>query len=209
MRGARIRLIAPGVSESVGRYAVPRTAVASQLRQRDTASQGEAAEAADLELAANLGEALTRLIRLTRRAKTEAAAGSDGVEATAGPLLAALAESGPMRANALAGAVFSDPSTVSRQVAQLVAAGYVERTGDPADRRASQLRLTSAGAAALHEHLQRRNRFLADVTAGWPNSDRRQIAVLVGRLAADLAAHFHAAAEPAAPTPNRELQEPA
>lgn len=190
---------------------MPRTGAPGVNRWRpDPAPRetGEDLDAADLELAADLGEALTRLIRLTRRAKTEAAAGIDGVDATAVPLLATLAESGPMRANALAGAVFSDPSTVSRQVAQLVAAGYIERTGDPTDRRASQLALTPAGSAVLSEHRCRRDKFLADLTAAWSSSDRCQIAELVGRLAADLARHLQPAATPATP-PNRELQEPA
>ena len=49
---------------------------------------------------------------------------------------------GPHRSNALAEAVHSDPSTVSRQIAALVKVGYVERRPDPADGRACLLAAT-------------------------------------------------------------------
>lgn len=152
----------------------------------------------DQELAAQLGAAISRFVRVARRVKMEAASRSDQVELSAFPLLVALAESGPMRANALAGAVFSDPSTVSRQIAALVAAGDVERQTDPDDRRASLLDLTAAGHATLAAHRRVRNEHIARVTAHWPIRDRRQIAVLVDRLAADFATHLQPSAEPAA-----------
>ena len=53
-------------------------------------------------------------------------------------LLVHLVKGGPQRSGALAEAVHSDPSTISRQVAHLVRLGLVERTADPEDREARE-----------------------------------------------------------------------
>ena len=63
----------------------------------------------------------------------------DGVEWAAYGLLFQLVNDGPRRSSALAETACVDPSTVSRQVAQLVKAGLVERQSDPEDGRASLL----------------------------------------------------------------------
>lgn len=163
------------------------------------------ADPSDSDLAARIGAALSRLMRVASRAKSEAA--TKGVEATTFPLLVALAESGPMRSNALAGAVLSDPSTVSRQVAALVVAGYVGRHADPDDRRASSLVLTDAGHAALATHRRRRDEHLARVLAHWSVGDRATLAVLVDRLATDLTTHLQPTAEPAGDDDHRAHEE--
>src|SRR5258705_13409065 len=62
-------------------------------------------------------------------------------------MLLPLMRGGPMRLRDLADARGADPSTVSRQAAQLVQAGLIERDADPADGRARQLSLTEAGHA--------------------------------------------------------------
>lgn len=93
-----------------------------------------------------IGHELIRLIRLIERGKV-AKAREDGVERAAYVLLARLVIEGPHRSNALAEAVHSDPSTVSRQIATLVRIGYVERRPDPADGRASLLILTARARA--------------------------------------------------------------
>lgn len=151
--------------------------------------------AADAELAQSTGRALGRLMRVLTRAKAEAALASGRADVGTVPLLAALAEAGPMRSNALALAVYSDPSTVSRQVAALVDAGHVERRPDPDDRRAGLLALTDSGATALADRCRERDRHLARVTAGWSEPDRRALAALLDRLAADLAADLHRTAD--------------
>lgn len=142
----------------------------------------------DEELAGATGRALGRLMRVLSRAKAEAALSSGRTDFSAIPLLAALAHSGPIRSNALALAVYSDPSTVSRQVSALVEAGHVERRPDPDDRRAGLLALTDAGAAVLAARCRDRDSHLARVTAAWTEQDRASLAVLLDRLAADLAA---------------------
>src|SRR3954452_9251487 len=82
---------------------------------------------ADIELAGRLGRAMTQLLRAGARAKARTASWGGRLDAVAVSSLAALSDSGPLRASALAEATLSDPSTVSRQVAHLVGLGYVER----------------------------------------------------------------------------------
>jgi DNA-binding MarR family transcriptional regulator len=72
----------------------------------------------------------------------------DGVEWAAYGLLFQLVKDGPQRSSALAETACVDPSTVSRQVAQLVKAGLVERQSDPGDGRAALLVSTDRGRAA-------------------------------------------------------------
>lgn len=141
----------------------------------------------DVAVASQLGRAISRLMRVLGRAKAAAIA-RGGTDFGAWPLLAVLAESGPMRSNALADAVFSDRSTVSRRVATLVEAGCVDRAPDVADARASLLTLTERGREVLAAHRRSRDEHLARVLADWPERDRRRVAVLLDRLATDLAA---------------------
>jgi DNA-binding MarR family transcriptional regulator len=142
----------------------------------------------DDELAAELGHALSRLMRAVSRAKGLANDQGGGRPVHASfPLLIALSEAGPMRSSSLAEAVFSDRSTVSRQVAHLLEIGYVDKLPDPADRRAYRLVLTESGAAALDAHRCARDNELARLTRAWSTADRQTLAALVDRLAAQLA----------------------
>ena len=88
----------------------------------------------------------------------------DGVEWAAYGLLFQLVNDGPQRSSALAETACVDPSTVSRQVAQLVKAGLVERQSDPEDGRASLLVATERGRARLRRQ------------AGAPAADVRRVA---------------------------------
>jgi DNA-binding MarR family transcriptional regulator len=153
----------------------------------DSTDSPPTAAAPDLQAADRIGRALTRLLRTAARAKARTA--SLGGDLQALPVLWTLREAGPLRANELADAMLTDPSTVSRQVAQLVEAGYVERLPDPDDGRASRLVLTAAGTATLEDGLRRRTEFLAAVTRSWSAADREQLAVLLDRFAADLTTH--------------------
>jgi DNA-binding MarR family transcriptional regulator len=135
---------------------------------------------------AELGRALTQVMRAVSRAKDLARSDGGHPETATFPLLVALVEAGSMRASDLAQAVLSDRSTVSRQVAHLVELGYVERRPDPADRRAYHLVLTEAGARALDAHCRARDEHLARLTRTWPEVDRRALARLLERLAGEL-----------------------
>jgi DNA-binding MarR family transcriptional regulator len=97
-----------------------------------------------------------------------------------------LAETGPQRVGAIAHAIGTDPSTVSRQVAALVAAGLVERRADPDDGRAQLLAVTEAGVQCCEDGRRRRVELLATVLSRWPDESRHQLAELLGRFADDV-----------------------
>jgi DNA-binding MarR family transcriptional regulator len=144
----------------------------------------------ELELADRLATQLFRLIRTIERTKAQAAAlRGDKIEKACFGLLVELVDKGPRRMTALADAVLADPSTVSRQVAQLVDLGYVERQPDPEDGRASRLAATERGLAHLAEGRDRRNRMISSVLADWTTEDRERLVDLMQRLNDDFEAH--------------------
>jgi DNA-binding MarR family transcriptional regulator len=80
-------------------------------------------------------------------------------------LLALLDELGPARVSVLAQADNSSQPTVTAQLQRLAAAGWVQRSPDPEDARASLVTLTTRGRAALEEVRQARLAVLAPVLA--------------------------------------------
>ena len=100
-------------------------------------------------------------------------------------LLIHLAKCGPMRATTLAAAMHLDQSTVSRHLAHLTAAGLVERTTDPDDRRAQVMAVTDQGRAHAQEAVAARMRDFEDVLATWSDDDRATFAHLLGRFSAE------------------------
>ncbi|WP_367133196.1 MarR family winged helix-turn-helix transcriptional regulator [Saccharothrix sp. HUAS TT1] len=130
---------------------------------------GDEVRVEELALADRLGMALVRMNKM--HACVAAHMSKSGLDKASFVLLANLNHLGPSRAGALAEAVFSDPSTVSRQVATLVRDGLVERRADPVDGRASVLAVTEAGARLLAERRARRNELLARLFADWPAAE--------------------------------------
>ncbi|SDE40105.1 transcriptional regulator, MarR family [Blastococcus fimeti] len=97
-------------------------------------------------------------------------------------LLALLQDTGPLRASDLVARLGLDKSTVSRQVASLVALGLVDRSADPDDGRAQVLTPSAEGAARLAQiRTARRERWEADL-GDWPSSDVATLAELLHRL---------------------------
>lgn len=86
------------------------------------------------------------------------------------------------RSRDLAHALGLDPSTMSRRIASLVERGLIERTPDPADRRAQVLTLTTAGRRAVTEERARRVALVTDRLADWDERDRAELARLLARL---------------------------
>lgn len=86
-------------------------------------------------------------------------------------LLHVLRRTGPQRQSALAGSVHTDPSTVSRQVAELVGDGLVERRADPDDGRASLLALTDEGVAAVESMRRLRDERLGTALQDWSTEE--------------------------------------
>ncbi len=126
---------------------------------------------------------LIRLVRLVERGRAQyQAEHADAVERATYLLLVHLVKGGPRRAGALAEAVHSDPSTISRQIGHLVKLGFVERTADPVDGRATLLAATVEGRRVFEENRRLRNEKFAQILAGWSAADRVALAAMLSRL---------------------------
>jgi DNA-binding MarR family transcriptional regulator len=138
----------------------------------------------DLEAAERLAAQLFRLVRLVERTKAQAAAADPGehLERATFGLLVQLVDCGPRRTTALAEAVYTDASTVSRQVNQLVRLGLVERQADPDDGRATLLAATERGRACLAKAREQRNQRVAELVADWSPADRQTLTELLDRF---------------------------
>ncbi|HWM18585.1 MAG TPA: MarR family winged helix-turn-helix transcriptional regulator [Ilumatobacteraceae bacterium] len=88
--------------------------------------------------------------------------------------------------NGVAGVLRVDASTASRFVERAVTAGFVSRSVAPDDRRRSSLELTAAGNERLLVLRDVRVRFLADLTAAWPDDDVVALTGLLDRLDASV-----------------------
>jgi DNA-binding MarR family transcriptional regulator len=141
----------------------------------------------------DLSRQLMRFIRTIKRGAVNFAGHSkDGIEYTAYGLLADLIVEGPRRITALADAVHSDTSTVSRQTAALVRHGLLERRPDPVDGRASILAATPEGERLFVDNRRRHNENMAVVLSGWTAAEIAQLAELLTRLNTDFEAHQRA-----------------
>jgi DNA-binding MarR family transcriptional regulator len=115
-----------------------------------------------------LADELLRFVRLGARAKSMLNTGDLGAESSALMLLFPLRHMGPMRVTDLAEVKQADPSTISRQVAQLVKAGLARREADPVDGRASRLAVTESGLAACEQMHEARHAWLSAALSRWP-----------------------------------------
>jgi DNA-binding MarR family transcriptional regulator len=86
-------------------------------------------------------------------------------------VLGTLDHRGPSRLTTIADCVGFDPSTMSRQVADLEKAGLLERTTDPDDRRAALLEVTADGEALMKRLYTGRRRRLERLLSEWSDSD--------------------------------------
>lgn len=130
---------------------------------------------------------LVRFMRLSKRAASRfTSMHGDGIEQAAYMILFVLVSDGPRRTTALAEAIHSDTSTVSRQVGALVRHGLVERQADPADGRACLLAATPRGIECFEAHRRARTAEMIQVLANWSNQDLRNGAELLDRLNGEL-----------------------
>jgi DNA-binding MarR family transcriptional regulator len=131
-----------------------------------------------------LAENFVSLMRSFNRARAQFLTEAEhDVEWSAHLLLKCIANSAtPIRSGALAEALHSDPSTVSRQVAALVKEGYLERRADPEDGRASLLALTESGEDLLAEHDRIRLERFALVVDDWSDADVKRFSTLLQRF---------------------------
>jgi DNA-binding MarR family transcriptional regulator len=101
-------------------------------------------------------------------------------------LLVRVSEQGSTRLSDLAERIELDTSTISRQIRDLVAAGLIARTPDPADGRAAFLSLTEQGATVVEAVSESRRRVLAQAIAGWTDEERNALASGLLRLGSGL-----------------------
>lgn len=140
---------------------------------------------------ASLERALEGLFRLgaNRRFDARQAAAVGAVVTRAGyAVLRALADHGTVGVRQLAEVCAMDGGTASRQAMQLVDEGLVQRKVADADARAVELSLTPRGAEVYERIVAYRLRHLTEVVRAWSAEERAELARLVERLAADLAA---------------------
>ena len=138
---------------------------------------------------AGLERGLTRLLRqMTRPAfyRWLAAAGGVHLDRADYGVLVRIDEAAPVRLTDLAESLGVDISTVSRNVRDLERSGLVQRTGDPADQRASRLSLSDEGQDVLGRVRRTRQEAMRQVLADWSESDRALLAQLIVRLSDDM-----------------------
>jgi DNA-binding MarR family transcriptional regulator len=156
-----------------------------------------------------LADQLMRFVLVVKRGTARfGGPNREGIEYPAYGLLARLVIDGPRRMTALAEAVYSDTSTVSRQTSALIRHGLIERRPDPQDGRASILAPTADGLRRFHDNRMRHNENMARMLAGWSEEEIHQLAVLLARLNTDIEAHqrtHDTGGE--APRPDEEEQE--
>src|SRR6185312_10956626 len=91
------------------------------------------------------------------------------------------------------------PSTISRQIGHLVKLGYVERTADPEDGRATLLAATAEGRRVLEENRRLRNERFSQILANWSDADRAALSAMLGRLTVDIETFVGEPSAPRAP----------
>ncbi|MEO6704185.1 MAG: MarR family transcriptional regulator [Jatrophihabitantaceae bacterium] len=97
-------------------------------------------------------------------------------------VLGTLTHSGPSRLSTIADKCGFDPSTVSRQVADLEKAGLLVREVDPEDRRAILLKASRSGEQLLTRLAQGRRKRIERILTGWNIQDIETFGRLFARL---------------------------
>jgi DNA-binding MarR family transcriptional regulator len=92
---------------------------------------------------------------------------------------------GPMRPTALAEVLATGASHVSKIVRRLEGDGFVERTTDPADGRATLISLTESGEEAARGVYALGDRMIAEVLEDWSPADIRRYTDLTERFVKD------------------------
>jgi DNA-binding MarR family transcriptional regulator len=136
-----------------------------------------------LEQVQEVGHELLRHLRLSQLLRARMSTWTPaGLDWSSTSLLIHLIKGGPQRQGELATCAMLDPSTVSRQVGQLVRLGLVERRPDPADGRAVQLAATPSGQELFAEIARRRDELIGEALAGWDDADLGTFVTLLRRL---------------------------
>ena len=138
--------------------------------------------AISLETATRLSIEMARVMKLFGSMRTHAPRVHPGVEPASYPILFSLT-AGPQRVSLLAKHVYSDVSTVSRQVTTLVSHGLLEKVVDPHDGRACVVSLNAEGVA-LVEHLKAsRGEWFRQLLQEWEPADAHVFSDYLERFA--------------------------
>lgn len=148
-----------------------------------TATEPAAAQPGESEAELAAADLLVAVVRFGRALRGRL--GDRPVDGSGNFVLHLLDGGGPQRSTDLAAAMGVDHSTVSRQVAALVEAGWVSSDPDPTDRRARRLSLTDAGRKALAAGMAERAARLAPAVDG-RESDVAYVARVLGEVTDEL-----------------------
>jgi DNA-binding MarR family transcriptional regulator len=133
-----------------------------------------------------LAEGVDRLMRMFIRTRAQLLdRARDDIDWSVQILMGVLVKHGPMRIKKLAELVESDPSTVSRHVAQLVRDGFLERRADADDGRACQLVATDKARRAVADRTRSRDVHFEEMLHDWDDHDRERLAGLLARFIDD------------------------
>lgn len=121
---------------------------------------------------------LARHTALVNKARTS----DQELDRSAYLLLSRLEISDPMTLKELADSFGLDISTVNRQTAALVRAGFAEKIADPEGGAARRLRATAAGLTALRRDRTRNISGINALVDDWDGADRRTLVALLRRL---------------------------
>lgn len=96
-------------------------------------------------------------------------------------MLRALEDSGPCRASELVEVFSIDKGAVSRHIQFLLELGFVERTPDAEDRRASIIAITAEGSRRLAEVAELRRRQVGESLSDWSEEELHEFVRALGR----------------------------
>jgi len=129
------------------------------------------------DLAHDLRLAVMRLARRLRQQRADHGLGLGQLSA-----LATLDRVGPMTAGALAQHEQVRPPSMTKTLAALAEAGYVDRAADPSDGRQVVVSLTDTARTLLLEDRRRRDEWLAELMAGLSSDERAILATALPLL---------------------------
>jgi DNA-binding MarR family transcriptional regulator len=138
--------------------------------------------AISLESATRLNIELVRVMKLFASMRQHAPKVHPGVEPASYPILFNLV-AGPQRVSLLAEHVYSDISTVSRQVTTLVSHGLLEKVTDPHDGRACMVSLSTEGADLVERLKASRGEWFRHLLQDWEPADAEAFGEYLERFA--------------------------
>lgn len=140
---------------------------------------------------AEIASLLLTVVRVMNQVRVHEAlcrqAGVDLDRSGSAVLFKLYADGDDIRLTDLAERLGVDPPAVTRKVQQLERIGFISRSADPNDARASRLKLTTSGTNAIAHLLAVREEWLGELLEGWPKSDRKELARLLQLFATTVA----------------------